>query len=109
MLLEDKKLEVAAIVRTALGELCEILSFSNNLTSLEVKFQDLGREQLTTGNEHEVLECLGQLKGLKHVEIRGIPKGAKNYLENAVKLSKRSEEEWKRFPLLRAGKSQGSP
>ena len=32
-LLEDKKLDVAAIVGTALGELCKILSFSNNLST----------------------------------------------------------------------------
>ena len=32
-LLEDKKLDVAAIVGTALGELYEILSFSNNLST----------------------------------------------------------------------------
>ena len=44
VLLEDMKLEIAAIVGTALGELCEILLFSNNLTSLKVNFLDLGRE-----------------------------------------------------------------
>lgn len=104
MLLENKKLEIAAVVDTALGELCEILSFSNNLTSLKVKFLDLGREQLKTGNEHKVLECLGQLKGLKHVEICGLPQGAKDYLEIVTRLSKRSEEERKDFPS-RTGKS----
>lgn len=112
MLLEDKKSEIAAIVGTALGELYEILSFSDNLTSLNVNFLDLGREQLTTGNEHKVLGCLGQLKELKHVDICGLPsgtKGAKDYLENVMKLSKRSEEKRKDFPLSRAGKSWGSP
>lgn len=109
IILEDKKLELAAIVGTALGELCEILAFSNNLISLKVNFLDLCREQLKTGNEHKVLECLGQLKGLKHVEICGPPKGAKGHLENAMRLSKRSEEERKGLPLSRAGKSWGSP
>ena len=110
MLLElDKKLEIAAIVGTALGELCEILLFSSNLTSLRVNFLDLGREQLATGNEHKVLECLGRLKGLKHVEICGAPKRAKAYLENVMRLSKRSETERNDRPLLRAEKSWGSP
>ncbi|KAF6222902.1 hypothetical protein HO133_000953 [Letharia lupina] len=109
MLLEDKKLEVAAIVGTALGELCEILSFSNNLKSLKVNFLALGTEQLTTGHEHKVLECLGQLKGLKHIEICGVPKDAKDYLENIMRLSKRSEKERKEFPSSRAGYSWGSP
>lgn len=111
MLLEDKKLEIAAIVGTALGELCEILSFSDNLTSFKVNFLNLGREQLTTGKEQKVLECLGQLKELKHVDICGLSdgaKGAKDYLENVMKLSKRSEEKRKHFPLSRAGKSWGS-
>lgn len=108
-LLEDKKAEVAAIVGTALGELCEILSFSNNLTNLKVNFFDLGREQLTTGNEHKVLECLGRLKELKHVEIGGVPKGAKDYLEKVMRLSKRSEEERKDVHSSRAGKILGSP
>ena len=103
--LEDKKLEVAAIVGTALIELCEILSFSKNLTSLKVNFLNLGIERLTTGNEHKVLQCLGQLKGLKHVEICGLPMGAKGYLENVMRLSKRSEEERKDIPLSRTGRS----
>lgn len=109
MLLEDKKLEVAAIVGTALGELCEILSFSNNLTSLKVHFLDLGREQLKTGSEHKVLECLGQLKGLKHVEICGPPKGAKDYLEKVMTFTKRCEEERKDSVLSRTEKSWGAP
>lgn len=107
--LEDKKLEIAAIVGTALIELCEILSFSKNLTSLKVNFLNLGIERLTTGNEHKVLQCLGQLKGLQHVEICGLPKGAKGYLENVMRLSKRSEEERKDVPLSGTGKSWGSP
>lgn len=107
--LEDKKVEIAAIVGTALIELCEILSFSKNLTSLKVNFLNLGIERLTTGNEHKILQCLGQLKGLKHVEICGLPKGAKGYLENVMRLSKRSEEERKEVPLSRTGKSWGSP
>ena len=106
---EDKKLEIAAIVGTALMELCEILSFSKNLTSLKVNFLNLGIERLTTGNEHKVLQCLGQLKGLKHVEICGLPKGAKGYLENVMRLSKRSKEERKVIPSSRKGKSWGSP
>ncbi|KAL9071065.1 MAG: hypothetical protein Q9161_004404, partial [Pseudevernia consocians] len=105
MPLENKKLEIAAIVDTALGELCEILSFSNNLTSLKVNFLDLVREELKTDNEHKVLEYLGRLKGVKHVEICGLPKGAKDYLENFMRLSKRSEEERKDYPLSRPGKS----
>ena len=72
VLLEDKKSEIAAVVGTALGELCEVLSFSDNLTSLKVNFLDLGREQLKTGNEHRILECLEQLKELKHVESCGL-------------------------------------
>ena len=109
MLLEKKKLEIAAIVGTALGELCEILSVSNSLTSLKVNFLDLGRGRLRTGKEHKVLECLGQLRGLKHVEICGLRKGAKDYLENVMRLSKRSEGERKVRPLSRTGKSWGSP
>ena len=105
MPLENKKLEIAAIVDTALGELCEILSFSNNLTSLKVNFLDLVREELKTDNEHKVLEYLGRLKGVKHAEICGLPKGAKDYLENFMRLSKRSEEERKDYPLSRPGKS----
>ena len=53
---KDKKSEAAAIVGTALGELCEILSFSNNLSTSKVIFLDLGTDQLTTGNEHKVLQ-----------------------------------------------------
>ncbi len=87
-LLEDKKSEVAAIVSTALGELCENLSLSENLTSLRLDFLDLGREQLTTGNEDWVVSCLGQLKGLKHVEICGLRKRATDYLEHAMKRDK---------------------
>ena len=87
-LLEDKKLKVAAIVGTALGELCEILSFSNNLSTLKVSFLDLGTNQLTTGNEHKVLRCLRELKGLKHIEICGVPKAPKEYLEKVMRLSK---------------------
>ena len=107
--LEHKKLEIAAIVGTALIELCEILSFSKNLTSLKVNFFNLGIEELTMGNEHKVLECLGRLKELKQVEICGLPKGAKSYLENVMRLSKRSDEERKDFAVSRAGKSWGSP
>ena len=73
VLLEDKKPGIAAVGGTALGELCEILSLSDNLTFLKMKFLDLGREQLTKGSEHRVLELLGQLKDLKHVEICGLP------------------------------------
>lgn len=97
VLLEDDKQEIAAIVGTALGELCEILSFSDNLTSLKVNFLNLGREQLTTGNEHRILECLGQLKELKHVEICGLPKGAKDYLEIVMKQSRHTGKEQKLF------------
>lgn len=64
-LVHNKKLEVAVIVGTALGELCEILSFSNNLSTLQVNFLDLGTNQSTTGNEHKVLRCLGEVKGNK--------------------------------------------
>ena len=56
---EAKKSEMAAIVATALGEICEILSLSNNLTSLEVNYFELGAENLTTANEYRLLECLG--------------------------------------------------
>ena len=84
-LLESKKLEVAAIVGTALGELCEILSFSNNLSTLEVSFLDLGTNQLTTGNEHKVLRCLREVKETKHIQICGMPKVAEEYLEKVMK------------------------
>ena len=105
VVLQDIKLEIAAIVSTALGELCEILSFTDNLTSLRVNFLDLGREQLTTGTEHRVLQCLGRLKELKYVEICGLPKGAKDYLESVMKQSKQFEKERQGFSL--AGKSWG--
>lgn len=109
MLLEDKKSEVAAIVGTALGELCEILSLSKNLASFKVQFLDLGAEQLKTGSEHKVLECLGQLKGLKHVEICGTPKGAKEYLEKVMTFTKRNEEARKVIVLSRIEKNWGAP
>lgn len=97
VLLEANKLEIAAIVGTALEELCEILSFSDNLTSLNVKFLNLGREQLTTGNEHRILDCLGQLKDLKHVKVCGLPKGAKDYLEIVMKQSRHNRKEQQIF------------
>ena len=106
-LLKDKKLEIAAIVATALGELCEILSLSNNLTRLEVNFFDLGREELTMGNEHRILGCLGQLKELKHIEIRGLPKRAKDYLEFVVKQSKQSHRERREILSARGGRGVG--
>lgn len=93
VLLQDMELGIAAIVGTALGELCDILSFLDNLTSLRVNLLDLGREQLTTGTEHRVLQCLGLLKELKHVEVCGLPKGAKDYLETVTKQSKQFEKE----------------
>ena len=57
VLLKAKK--IAAIVATALGEVCEILLLSTNLTSLEVNYFELGAEDLTTGNGNRLLECLG--------------------------------------------------
>ena len=86
-LLENKKLEVAAIVGTTLGELCDILPFSNDLSTWKVIFLDLGTNQLTTGNEHKVLRCLRELKELKHVQICGVLKVAKEYLEKIMRLS----------------------
>lgn len=68
------------------------------LVTLQVNFLDLGRKQLTRGNEHKVLECLGLMKRLKHAEIWGLSKGAKDYLQYVMKLSKRFEEERKDFP-----------
>ena len=100
LLLKDKKLEIAAIVGTALGEVCEILSFSNNLTSLEVRFFDLGREDLATGNEHRILE-------LKHFEINGLPKGAKDYLEFIMKQSKQFDRERADIGSAKGGTSWG--
>ena len=85
---ENKKLEVTAIVGTAFGELCEIPSFSNNLSTSQVSFLDLGTNQLTTGNEHKVLRCLGEVKETKHVQICGMPRVAEEYLEKVMRLSK---------------------
>lgn len=109
MLLEYSKSEIAAIVGTALGELCEILSSSNNLTSMKVNILNIGREKLKSGNEHKVLKCLGRLKGLKYLEICGLPKRAKDYLENVMRLSKRSEKERNDNPSSRAERSWGTP
>ena len=87
-LLENKKLEVAAFVGATAGELCEILSFSNDLSTWKVSFLDLGTNQLTTGNEHKVLRYWGELKELKHVQICGVLKFAKEYHEKIMRLSK---------------------
>lgn len=109
VLLENKKLEVAAIVGAALQELCEILAFSGNLTSLRVDFLDRGRDQLTMSNEHEILGCLGQLRDLKHVDICGPSKRAKDYLEAVMKMTKQSEKKRTDFPLARVGRSWELP
>ena len=109
MLLEYSKSEVAAIVSTALRELCAILSSSNNLTSMKVNILNIGREELKLGNEHKVLECLGQLKGLKYLEICGLPKRAKDYPETFMRLSERSDKERNDNPVSRAERSWGNP
>ena len=54
-----------------------------------MSFLDLGTSQLTTGNDHKVfLRCLRKLKELEHVEICGMAKVAREYLEKTMRLSK---------------------
>ena len=74
---------------TALRGLYEIVPFSENSTSLKLRFLDLSRERLTTGDEHKVLKCLRQVNGLQHVETCRPPKMAKDIV---LKQSKQPEK-----------------
>ena len=65
---------------------------------------DPERQELTTGNEHNILECLGQSKELKQIEICGLPKGAKG-----LKQSKQSERKQKEKFVGESGEESELP
>ena len=83
-----KKREIASIVQHALEELCGTLLLSKNLTSLEVKFADIGRLDLKTGREVCVLAPLGHLREIQNVKVEGVPGDWTKYLEDAMKMRK---------------------
>lgn len=72
--LQQTKTEFASIVSSALEELCNVLSLSNHLGSMEVWFRDLGRPSLRTAREHMILLPLSRLKVVHEFEAIGVPK-----------------------------------
>ena len=83
--LQRSKSEFSDIVKNAVEELCNVLALSSSLTKLIVSFCNNGRESMRTDKDHRVLQPLGKLRGLKEVEIIGVPKNFALYLEDVMK------------------------
>ena len=83
--LQHSKAEFSDIVKKAVEELCNVLALSSCPSNVVVSFYNNGRKSIRTDSEHRVLQPLGKLRGLKEVEIIGVPKNFASYLEEVMK------------------------
>lgn len=83
--LQRSKSEFSDIVKNAVEELCNVLALSSCLTNVEISFCNNGRQSMRTDRDYRVLRPLGKLRGLKEVEIVGVPKNFASYLEDVMK------------------------
>lgn len=83
--LQQSKGEFSDIVRNAIEELCNVLALSSCLTNVVISFHNNGRQSMRTDKDHMVLQPLGKLRGLKEVEIIGVPKTFASFLEDVMK------------------------
>lgn len=83
--LQQSKGEFSEIVKNAVEELCNVLALSSCLTNVVISFCNNSRQSMRTDKDHRVLQPLGKLRGLKEVEIFGVPKNFASYLEDVMK------------------------
>ncbi|MCJ1464660.1 hypothetical protein MMC07_003273 [Pseudocyphellaria aurata] len=83
--LQQTKSEFSDIVKNAIEEVCNVLALSSCLAHVVISFHNNGRQSMRTDKDHKVLQPLGKLRGLKEVEITGVPKNFATYLEDVMK------------------------
>ena len=83
-----RKNQCCLIVRDAAESICEILTFSENLTSVEIVNMDLERPELTTGHESAILTPFIHLRRIRHVKIDGVSKLWTQDLKTTMELDK---------------------
>ena len=83
-----KKVETLLIVSNAVENLCEILALSRVLTSVEIVYMDIGRPELRTGRESDVLEFFAHLRRIKHVKVEGATEAWTRHLTTNMKMDK---------------------
>ena len=84
----QRKKESCLIVSDAVENLCEILTFSTILTSVDIVYMDLGRPALKTGIESRILTPFGRLRRIRHVKIDGAPGVWPQFLKSNMELDK---------------------
>ena len=72
------------------------MALSSCPSNVVVSFYDNGRKSIRTDSEHRVLQPLGKLRGLKEVEIIGVPKNFASYLEEVMK-KREGDRVWRIF------------
>ena len=83
-----RKTQCCLIVRDAAESICEILTLSEKLTSVEIVNMDLERPELTTGDESAILTPFINLKRIRHVEVDGVSKLWTQDLKTTMELDK---------------------
>ena len=83
-----RKNQSCLIVRDAAESICEILTLSEKLTSVEIVYMDLERPELTTGHESAILTPFIHLRRVTHVEIDGASKLWTPSLKTTMELDK---------------------
>ena len=83
-----RKNQCCLIVRDAAESICEILTFSERLTSVDIVNTDLERPGLTTGHMSAIVTPFLHLKRIRHVEIDGVSKLWTQDLKTTMELDK---------------------